>query len=305
MGGKESKLFSALQEPNNLKQLELLFKKYDKNRDGSLSRSELELFLDDAILHLSLSSPDDSMEIFIGKHSQFSGQIERFPTLQYWKRIRKEAKECHEHILRRTAGALLAAVDDDKNGIVSLTEWKDFDWTRLWARLKLELKRVDHKEKELVKKKSVQVLLKEDWRIDASSTTSRETKGRVEVKWSGKIPLEQDKANKNSVIMKKDSGQGKIQNWDNELSFATVKRWQSLGGSINLDDCSIQFSLFLPNTQETVEFSGIITNTTDISSGTFKCKGSYKIGDFTGTWNWTLSSHSFSQSLYSGLCTPR
>jgi hypothetical protein len=103
-----------------------------KGKRGQLTESELAEFLRDYFLILA---PDHPIPLStFGTHPTFDSDISAIvrSDLSDWPRLLKRSdiySGVVRHVVTQAASALLRILDTDKNGTVSLEEWKRCDWS--------------------------------------------------------------------------------------------------------------------------------------------------------------------------------
>jgi len=147
MGGGGSSLTQALSDPNNQKVFESTFKKYDKNKGGSLDTNELCLFVNDYFTSLSTDPTLNTLPLLdlTPPESRHEEPI-KANTFAFWGKLKKQHPNCSGAIMMYVSKALIGVLDTDKNGSVSFDEWKACEWSQLIPKIQAQMKVLDKQE---------------------------------------------------------------------------------------------------------------------------------------------------------------
>ncbi|KAL9649374.1 hypothetical protein ABK040_016201 [Willaertia magna] len=129
MGGTASKLSKVFENPDDQKFLDTAFKAYDKDKSGTISKSEFDQFAKDIMKYLGAKYPDDKICEYLG------------PTFgDYWTfgSISSFGKN-DSYLAKATtvfSNTLFSTIDKNNDGSISLTEWNEINWDNIFTDMK-------------------------------------------------------------------------------------------------------------------------------------------------------------------------
>jgi len=130
MGAKQGKISGILQSQAKKEELEKTFRAYDVNKDGCISKGELESFLVDLFAYFATLHPDDVVADFFDLPAGHELRKDR-----WWKRTMKEQfstkKKSYSLVDEGLLETILGLVDSSGDGKIQVAEFLSFPWNQL------------------------------------------------------------------------------------------------------------------------------------------------------------------------------